>query len=109
MERIEFLIAPVRRHLTGQADLAGELARRSVDFRDMCRELRDAEAALEAVAALPAGLRAERQAECLGWIERLKREIAGELAMAKVVPLPRPGAACDPRNGRCRRFDRRPT
>ena len=109
MARIEFLIAPVRRHLTGQADLAGELARRSGDFRDMCRELRDAEAALVAVAALPAGLRAERQAECLGWIERLKREIAGELAMAKVVPLPRPGAACDPRNGRCRRFDRRPT
>ncbi|MFO1144799.1 MAG: hypothetical protein U1E59_20960 [Amaricoccus sp.] len=61
--------------------------RKNPALLDMCEELAAADAALTSVSLLPAKLRAERRAECMGWIERLKQEIDEALAAAKVVPL----------------------
>jgi hypothetical protein len=91
MDRIDDLIAPAVRLLSASPRELRELAGRDADFRDMCHELRDAETALSAVATLPGALHEERRAECLGWIDRLKHEMARTLALSRVVPLPRPG------------------
>jgi hypothetical protein len=59
-----------------------ELTAQSEDFRDMCEELAEAEAALLAAQNAPAGVRNERIAEWTGWIDRLSAEIAAALDSA---------------------------
>jgi hypothetical protein len=66
-----------------------ELTRQSENFRDMCEELAEAEAALLAAKDAPAGVRNERIAESTGWIDRLSAEIAAALGRANVIPLDR--------------------
>lgn len=80
----------VLRHFPQQEDLVRDLARGNPDFRDMCDELGLAEDALARVGSLPVLQRAERLAECQGWIDRLLCEMRAVLAAANVVVLRRP-------------------
>ena len=66
-----------------------ELIRRDEDFGSLCSDLSAAEAALESVDQLAPALRAERRAECQGWIEALTAEIREVLASANVVSISR--------------------
>lgn len=66
-----------------------ELIARDGDFRDMCEELAEAEAALQAAEALPPALRADRRAEWTDAITRLEAEIARALKKANVIPIGR--------------------
>lgn len=62
-----------------------QLILRDGDFRDMCDELAEAEAALRAAEKLPLTIRAERMAEWSASIERLSFEIARALREANLV------------------------
>jgi hypothetical protein len=70
------------RRFPSKARTIEELTRQSENFRDMCEELAEAEAALLAAKNAPAGVRDERMAESTGWIERLSAEIAAALDSA---------------------------
>jgi hypothetical protein len=70
------------RRFPSKARTIEELTRRSENFRDMCEELAEAEAALLAAKNAPAEVRNERMAESTGWIERLNAEIAAALDSA---------------------------
>jgi hypothetical protein len=77
------------RRFPNRARIIEDLTRQSEDFRDMCEELAEAEAALLAAKNAPAGVRGERMAEWTGWIERLSAEISAAVDNANVIPLDR--------------------
>ena len=81
-------VAAAIRRFPGRADIICRLAERSEAFRDMCEELAAAEAALARIEASPPANRAERMAECEGWIVRLTGEMSDGAAPAEVIPLP---------------------
>jgi hypothetical protein len=88
-QRATFVLDSVLLHFPGRSAQVRELAGRNQDFRDMCQELGEAEAALSRIESVPPSSRAERLEECRGWIDRLVREMEAALADAKIVPLPR--------------------
>ena len=81
-------VAAAIRRFPGRAASIRRLAERSEAFRDMCEELAAAEAALARIEASPPANRAERMAECEGWIVRLTAEMSAALRQPEVIPLP---------------------
>jgi hypothetical protein len=81
-------LTAARRKFPLSAKEIENLAHYDDEFRGLCDDLAAAEAALIAVESLDPALRAERLAECKGWIQSLSVEIENALDGAKVVPMP---------------------